>query len=141
MPITSKNLENYGKDGLHPVRVARATFDATGGKAIGTHYLGVTIPDNSVLVRAYYDVVTTFTSATDAGTIALACLADDDILAAVAISDGGNPYDAGLQEGIQDGTMANAVKLTSDKQLYVKVAVEALTAGKLVLFVEYVESL
>ena len=44
------------------------TFDATGGKAIGTHRLG-TLPGGATIRQAFIDVDTTATSATDAATI------------------------------------------------------------------------
>ncbi len=110
------------------------------GKAVGTHSLGLTIPDNSYIIRAWYDVVTTFTSATDAGTIALGVTTDDagGIIAAIAISNGANPWDAGLHEGLPDGAVANfTTKSTAARALIATVAVEALTAGKLHLFAQY----
>ena len=120
-------------------QVARAVYDfAVDGGAIGAIDLDVDLPDNAIIKRAYYDVVTTFTSATDAATVALHAESADDILAAVAISAGGNALDAGLHEGIEDGTMANAVKTSAVRALTLTIAVEAVTAGKLVLFVEYV---
>lgn len=132
-----------GSDGLVFKGVARATFDATAGKAIASHGLGVILPDNAIITRSWYEVLTTFTSSSDAGTIALGLPVDDvaGIKAAVAISDGGNPWDAGIVEGIQDGTAAAfSVKTTAARELTADVAVEALTAGVLVLFCEYVIS-
>ena len=133
-----------GSDGLVFKGLARATFDATAGKAIGSHGLGVTLPDNAIITRSWYEVITTFTSdATDAGTIALGLPVDDvaGIKAAVAISNGANPWDAGIVEGIQDGTAAAfSEKTTAARELTADVAVEALTAGVLVLFCEYVIS-
>lgn len=128
-------------DGNVQKLVARATFDPsanTSERAIGAHGLGVTIPDNAVLTRSWYEVLTTFTSATDAATIALHANSANDIKSAVAISNGANPFDAGFVEGIQDGTAAAFVKLSAARELTATVAVEALTAGKLILFVEYV---
>lgn len=91
----------------------KAVFDATGGAAIGAHGLGVTIPGNAIIVRSFYDVLTTFTDGVaDAATIALHAEAADDIVAAAAITT--SVWDAGLFDGIQDGTMANAIKITAD---------------------------
>lgn len=123
-------------------------FDATGGKAIGTYTLNTIdkktfkLPDNARIVRSYYEVQTTFTSATDAATISLGVPTDDvaGIKAAVAISNGANAWDAGLVEGIQTGTMATAGEKTTSATRTVQaiVAVEALTAGKFALVIEYV---
>lgn len=132
-----------GADGLIFMGLARATFDATAGKAIGSHGLGVTLPDNAIITRSWYENITTFTSAGDNATIALGLPVDDvaGIKAAVAIDDGGNPWDAGRVEGIQVGTVATfSEKTTAARELTADVAVEALTAGVAVLFCEYVIS-
>lgn len=123
-------------------------FDATGGKAIGTYTLNTIdkktfrLPLNARVTRAYYEVQTTFTSATDAATISLGVPTDDvaGIKAAVAISNGANAWDAGLVEGIQTGTVANAGEKTTSatRSIQAIVAVEALTAGKFALVIEYV---
>ena len=132
-----------GSDGNTFKAVARATFDATAGKAIGSHGLGVSLPDNAIITRSWYEVLTTFTSdATDAGTIALGLPVDDvaGIKAAEAIS-AATAFDAGYQEGIQDGAAANfSVKTTASRELTADVAVEALLDGELILFCEYVIS-
>jgi hypothetical protein len=131
-----------GVDGLHNKWVFRATFDASAGKAIGAHGLGVTLPDNAIVTRSWYEVLVTFTDGDDdSATIALGVPTDGAaaIKAAVAISNGANPWDAGIVEGLQTGA-ANAymTKLTAARELTATVATKALTAGKLILFGEYV---
>lgn len=141
-------------------QIAVATFNpsaVTGDRSIGAHGLGVYIPINAIIVNAYYDVITTFTSATDAATIALKSEAAGDLKAAIAISDASNVWDAGLH-GCLPGSYAEAtvagdtaildaarkagsfIKMTAERELTATVAVEALTAGKLNIFVEYVLS-
>jgi predicted RecA/RadA family phage recombinase len=119
---------------------ARLELDATAGLAIATYY-GDSIPDNARVTRSWYEVGTTFTSATDAATLSLGVETDDvaGITAAIAISDGSNPWDAGLADGIQDGAIANfGEKTTAEgRRLEVVVAVEALTAGVLALVAEW----
>ena len=131
-------------DSLLVDRIARATYDfAVDGGAIGAIGLGVTLPDNAVVKRAWYEVLTTLASATDAATVSLDIPVDDvaGLLAAIAISDATNPWDAGHHECIQDGTAANfSEKCTAARELSMTVAVEALTAGKFILFVEYIVS-
>src|SRR5688572_9982316 len=87
-------------DGLTVPKIAVATFDPsanTGERTIAAHGLGVYLPDNAIITRAWVDVVTTFTSAgADAGTIALHAQAANDIVAAIAISDASNVWDAGI---------------------------------------------
>lgn len=124
-------------------------FNATGGRATGTHNLVdlngnlFTIPGNSRVVNGYYEVTTTFTSATDAATIALSIATDDvaGLKAAIAISNGANPYDSGaaLKVLIQDGTVGNASeKTTAERAIQAVVATEALTAGKMYVALEVV---
>lgn len=117
-------------------------FDASEGVAIGTHtWDGPTIPAGYRVIRGFYKVGTTFTSASDAATIALGFNTDDaaGIVAAVAISNGGNPWDAGFHEAIQTGTIANVgEKLTAARPVEILVAVEALTAGTMTIYLEIV---
>ena len=142
--VTEADLVVPSADGLHARRIARATYDfAVDGGAISTIGLGVTIPDNAIVVRAWYEVLTTLTSATDAATVALTIPTDDvgGIVAAIAISDASNPWDAGNHEAIQTGTVANfANKCTAARGLSMTIATEALTAGKFILYAEYIAS-
>jgi len=131
-------------DGRGQLHLLRATYDISGGDdgAVGVHTLAEKLPDNAVVVRAYYYVATTFTdSDDDSATMALGITTDDaaGLLAAVAISDGGNPWDAGWHECIQDGTAANfSEPCTAERALIVTVADDEIDAGKLILFCEYV---
>lgn len=145
-------------DGLGNIRVARATFDPSanaGERTIAAHGLGVTLPDNAIIIGVGIDVVTTFTSATDAATIALHAESANDMLSAIAISAATNMWDAGQHAGLpgipnlgadaaHDSQAevaaliaATFVKLTAARELTATVAVEALTAGKAVIFVHY----
>jgi len=153
------------ESGLGTRYIATAIFDTAANdssgvsnKTIAAHGLGVYIPIKAVITRFFYDVVTTFTSATDAGTIAYHAQGANDLLSAIAISDGTNVHDAGLHAGLpgypnlgadaaHDSQVENAalnaatfIKMTAERELTATVAVEALTAGKAVLFVEYVIS-
>lgn len=150
------------KDGLTVPKIAVATFDPsanTGERTIAAHGLGVYLPDNAIVTRAWYDVVTTFTSAgADAGTIALKVQGANDLVSAIAISDGTNIWDAGAHgclplapnlgaDAAHDSQLevvalmsALQIKLTAERELTATVAGQALTAGKLVLYVEYVIS-
>lgn len=116
------------------------TLDATGGLAQGTEFLGLTLPKDAYVIRAWYDVLTTFTSNTDAATIRLGVATDDPggIVAAIAISDISTPWDAGLHEGVPDGAVANfTTKATAERELQATVGAEDLTNGELRLFVRY----
>jgi hypothetical protein len=149
------------QDGLTTVKVAVATFDPSGNtshRTTAAHGLGVYLPDNAIVLRAWYDVVTTLTSATDAATIALKVQGANDLVSALAISDASNIWDAGAHgclplapnlgaDAAHDTQLevvalfaALQIKLTAERELTATVAVEALTAGKLILYVEYVIS-
>lgn len=127
--------------------VIRAQYDfAVQGGAISSITLkdqegnAAKLPDNAIITHAYYDVITTLTSATDAATVALTSEGAGDIKAAVAISNGANAWDAGFHEGVPVGTAATMVKMSAERTLLATIAVEAVTAGKFELFVEYVLS-
>ena len=114
-------------------RLATAQFEynfADDGGVIGDIVLDAKLPDNAVIVGGMIDVETTLTSATDAATVALKVEGANDIVLAVAISAGGNPWDAGQQDVIPDFTAANAVKTSAKRTVTATVAVEALTAGR-----------
>ena len=138
--------------------LAQAVFDpsATAGKrTIAAHTLGVTIPALAVITRFFYQVNTTFTSATDAATIAFKVESAGDLLTAIAISDATNMFDAGIHAGkpgfpslgadaahdtqVEVAALfaATMIGVTEDRLITATVAVEALTAGKATLFVEY----
>lgn len=119
------------------------TFDATAGKAIAAHTMdGPYLPRGARITHAYYVVSTTFTDGDDdSATISIGIPTDDaaGIVAATAISGGSNIWDAGGHETIQTGAMANVgEQLTADRKPVATVADDDLTAGKLVLFAEYV---
>jgi len=142
--------------------VATAIYDTAGvdssgasNKTIAAHGLGVYLPIKAVVTRFWYDVVTTFTTATDAGTIAYMAQGAGDLLAAIAISDATNVHDAGMHAGkpgfpalgadaahdtqpeVAALFAATFIKCTAEREITATVAIEALTAGKAVLFVEY----
>lgn len=123
-------------------RLAVAKFDATGGKDIAAHGLGVSLPDNAIVTGMWYEVITTFTSATDAATIALHVQSANDLVSAVAISNGGNPWDAALPvEGVPKiETTSTWIKTSAVREITATVASEALTAGVLYVFIEYIVS-
>lgn len=130
------------------VQTKTLLLDATGGKVAGTYSLvdpvtlqAWTLPNKAVVIGGWYDVTTTFTSATDAATIALGINTDfaAGLKAAIAISNGANAYDAGRVAIIPVGTAATHVgPTTADRPVIAVVAVENLTAGVLRLVITYV---
>jgi hypothetical protein len=140
------------------LQYACATFDPSANTAqrpIAAYGLGVYIPTKAVITRVWIDVVTTFTSAgADAGTIAIHLQTANDVVAAIAISDASNVWDAGIH-GSKIGFPALAdtatetalvvaalfagsvLKTTAEREITATVAVQALTAGKANIFIEY----
>ncbi len=103
----------------------------------------VTIPAGAIITEAFYIVDTTFTSATDAGTISIGLPTDAvaGLKAATAISVG-TTYDA--LSPIHPvaltpvGTAATMITpLTAARGVDITVAVEALTAGKMRVCIQY----
>ncbi len=134
----SKNSRDYG----YKTGTAKCVFDpsaTTASRTVAAHTCDLKLPKNSYVTKAYYHVITTFTSATDAGTIAVSITGANDIVSAVAISTG-TTWDSGhdIIIAIPTGALSNEVAVTADSYLTFTVAVEALTAGKLVFWVEYV---
>jgi hypothetical protein len=147
------------REGTVVRELAVATYDVTGGDSgtIAAHGLGVYIPTKAIITNAWVDVVTTFTSATDAATIALKVESANDLTAAIAISNASNVWDAGVH-GCLPGSYAEAtvagdtavldaarkaasyIKTTAVREITATVAVEALTAGKMNVYLEYVLS-
>jgi hypothetical protein len=116
----------------------KAVYDfAVDGGAISTIGLGVFFPDNAIVAQSAIDVLTTHESAGDTATIALTST-NITIDAAIAINDGGNPWDAGMREGDhQYDTAGTWQKTSSEQELNVVIAVQAVTAGKMVIFANY----
>ncbi len=129
--------------GLNVKRIAHGIFNPTavsGDRTIAPHTLGATIPDKSFVSGAWYWVETTCTSATDAGTIALSIQAANDLTTATAISAGGDIWDTSAKPVectpvIE--TTSTWLLTTAARAITATVAVEALTGGKIHVFVEY----
>lgn len=123
---------------------------ATTGATTGASYavtradgLGdLTIPEGAIITNAWYNVNTTFKSATDAATIAIGVETDDatGIVAAVAISNGGNPWGAGVHQAVPDiATVADYTNIATAERriIYTLAGAENLTAGELHLHIMY----
>lgn len=110
----------------------------TANRTIAAHTCDLVIPKNAVVTRAVYKVLTTFTSATDAATIAISIVGANDVVSAAAISTG-TTWDASTPVlGIPVTATANTwLTTTVDSPVTFTVAVEALTAGKMVVWLEW----
>lgn len=116
----------------------RCVFTATGGSTVAAHGMGLTVPKGASITRCVYKVLTNFESGTDAATIALSCVAANDIVTATALSVG-TTWDAGIPVVCVPvtATLSTWLHTTADSEITATVAVEALTQGKLVLFAEW----
>ena len=132
-------------NGLGFLRVARFTFDPTAtaaSRTVAAHGLGVTIPNDAIILGGGVEILTTFTSGDDSATIALSILAANDLITATAISSAtfwdAVKYKVVVPTALEAGGVASAIKLTSAKEVTATVAVQALTGGKLVGWLMYV---
>lgn len=123
-------------DGLRASRVARVTYDvAVDGGTVAARGLGVTLPAKSLITKAWFYTQVQFVDA-GSGTVALHCEDANNIFTATDIT--GNAV-AAVVMGAADGAVANMVKAIANAcEITATVAGAAQTAGKLVLFVEYV---
>lgn len=169
IPVVAPEYQVKNKSGITRTKregtvvreLAVATFDPSGNTAerpVAAYGLGVYLPDNAVITMAWIDVITTFTSAgADAGTIAIHIQSANDVVAAIAISDASNVWDAGIHgskigfpaladTGTQTALLVAALfagsmlKTTAVREITATVGGQALTAGKANIYVEYVIS-
>ena len=129
--------------------MARGTFDFSDQQLDGTFNTSLSLPAGYVLRSVWYEVTDTFTSddtTPDSTTLKLSMESDADILAAIAISDGSNPFDAGFQDTlVTPSTETDNVRLTQSRNLSITVtngagATAGLTAGAMNLYAEYYKS-
>jgi len=110
--------------------------------AIGQHYLGVTLPDNALVVGGGVEVLTTFADgADDSATLALSIQGANDLVTATAISAGGNIWDAGNRDIVPDNTGSTAIKLSAARELLVTIADDQISAGKMRVWLLYLEGI
>lgn len=129
---------------------------------------GLVIPDNAVVTNVYVDVTTDLKSwdgawgagNEDKATVALSLLSANDVISAVAIEAAGDVWDAGVHGSIigapalgsdaatlDSGTAilfaaemaATALKMTSDAELTMTIAVDPIGTGLMDVYVEYLE--
>lgn len=141
--VTEAMLAASSTAGLQTRRIAYGVLNPTataGDRTIAAHALGATIPINSFVTGFWYWVETTCTSSTDAATIALSIEGANDCVSAIAISNGGNPWDTTALpvEGIPKiETTSTFLKTTAARALTATVAVEVLLLGKVHVWAEY----
>lgn len=128
--------------------------------AVAAHATSIVIPDNAILKECFYDVGVTCTDgADDSATIALHIQGANDLVAAIAISDGTNVWDAGVRgtligapilgaDAAHDTAIevaalqaASMLKMTAARTLTVTVADDDITAGKFRIYAKWVPGL
>ncbi len=119
-------------EGLHTRQIARATYDfaVDGGTTGAVTSLGVTIPDNAVIIGGYIDVTTGTLPLTT--TFAIQLNTGNDIYAAST-----NLQDVGISAIVPVYTAATAVKTTNDMDLSWVTMVGNATQGVFEVVVEY----
>lgn len=129
--------------GTRAIKTYRGEYDfAVDGGAISTIALRASpgsqgaIPNGSVILEAFLDVTTGFTTGT-AATAALTVEAANDLVSATIVS--GAPYSTtGLKATVPVFTAATMIKLTADRSPSIVIATGTITAGKLALVIFYV---
>lgn len=133
-------LEAPSAKGLYVPRVARVTWDpsgVSGDRTVAAHTSGVTIPANAVIRQVWFYTKTSLVSASNNGTIAVSCNSANDIFSAADI-DATTGVAGQIGSGVETGTAANMLKVSTACDVTFTVAVNAFTAGKMDWFIEYV---
>lgn len=122
-------------DGNYVEAVAHATYDFSAKTgAIGSYDLGVVIPKNAIIEKAYLWSLTKPTTSAS-GTLAWNCGSYPlfkSALAAASYASAGAGIDA-----IETGAAANMSAVSGNCDITAQIATGALTAGKVTLYVQY----
>ena len=131
----------YNDVGTSRIRMVSVLYDfSVDAGAQGTIALDDTFPDNSTIIRAYYEVLTALTSG-GLATVAFGVEIDDDagLLAATAFDNAA--FSVGYHAFLPDGTVANfTTKSIAIRDLIMVIAAADLTAGKIQIWYEYITS-
>lgn len=113
-------------------------FSVHGG-AVGDILTGLMIPKGAIIQNVFADVIVAPTSADSTATIAVKAESANDLFTAAAVS--GAPWSTtGRKQGIPDfATVADYKKTTVEREVTISIAVQALTAGKVDVYVQYVD--
>lgn len=122
-------------DGHYVRQLAQATYDfAKQTGAIGVYDLGIKIPKNAIVEKAWLWSLTQPTTSAS-GTLAWLCGSFPEFKAATAAA---SYAAAGAAiDGIETGSAANMSAVSADCNIKAQIATGALTAGKVTLYVEY----
>jgi len=131
--LDASNTEPASGPWVAVSRWAKAEYDFAGaGGAIGDFDLGVTIPDNAVVLSCIIEKITAFTSGGSA-TVALKIEGAGDCVAATAFDNAA--FTGAVTVGAALGS--TKFKTTAARNVTMTVATAALTAGKYNFHIEY----
>lgn len=118
--------------------VVKAQYDySTHGGAVGDISItGVTIPINALVTRAWLDVLTQPASSGNTASVAVKVQGAADLYAATSVGS----LTAGRKDGIPQDAASQIIKLTAERTPAITVSTQALTAGKINIFIEYMVS-
>lgn len=124
------------------VFLARAEYNfAVDGGAISAIASKTVIPAGALIIGGFVNVLTTCqTAGGDAGTMAIKVEGANDIVSAIAVSDGTNPWDAGRQAIIpkRNTPESTSIRTTAARRVTFTIAGQAFTAGRFIVYLEYV---
>ncbi len=136
-PVTKATMPSKSE-----VFLARAEYNfAVDGGAIGAIASKTVIPDDALIIGGFVNVLTTCTTAGgDAGTMAIKVESANDIVTAIAVSDGTNPWDAGRHAIIpkRNTPESTSILTTAARRVTFTIAGQAFTAGRFIVYLEYV---
>lgn len=137
--ITEAKQYPQTADGLHSKRIARATYDfAVHTGAQGAYSLGVALPAKALIMRSWIYVVTQMVDA-GSGTMAIHCEDANNIKTATDLT---GTAAGGFIEGAQTGAVSAAVgAIGAACNITATIGGADLSAGKFIVFVEYVVGL
>ncbi len=132
--VEQKDLKYDSNSGISSTYIAKAQYDfAIQGGAISQICSGVYIPDDAIVIGAFSEEVTNFTS-TAGGTMSIDLESEADIFADTAVASW-----SGIQEGVPKvETSSTFIKLTARRQLCVEIESSPMTAGKLNYWIQYI---
>lgn len=112
-------------------------FAVGGDPSSSTPISSLAIPKGALILGGWYEVLTTFTTASsDSGTVALSLVGADDLVAAIAVDDGSAPWDVDLTK--RRPLLSIAAPIAADQFVKAISGVAAVTAGVLMGVVEWV---
>lgn len=141
--VTNAPSVKLGDELSKEKNVVKCVYDfSVGGGDVGDIELkdmdgkSVVLPDNAIVTHAFAHILTTCTSG-GAATVAVKSEGAGDIMAATAVAS----LTAGaFIDGVPANTAATVKLMSADRTVKATIAVAALTAGKLNVFITYVLS-